>query len=40
MKASNFYTWWTEKVKGRYITNEEFENVLMRFEEPENNQAA
>lgn len=31
-RATNFYTWWTNKVKGNYISDQEFENVLEKFE--------
>lgn len=26
---SDFYKWWTEHIKGNYITNEEFDSIVV-----------
>ena len=28
-----FYTWWTQKVKGEYITDTAMENIIINMEE-------
>jgi hypothetical protein len=25
---NDFYKWWTEKIKGNYITDEQFDNII------------
>ena len=30
-KTQKFYKWWTEKVKGNYISNEEFEKISLKL---------
>lgn len=35
MEANNFYKWWQHTIKGNYITNSDFENVLDRFNKPD-----
>jgi len=29
---NDFYKWWTEKIKGNYITDEEFDRIINNFE--------
>ena len=37
MEAQNFYTWWTNTIKGNYIRDSEFELVLNRFDKQQEN---
>jgi len=30
-RMEKFYEWWTQKIKGRYITNTEFENIKYKL---------